>query len=315
MGEVIRALHRIRPGWRTLVRTKAPRQMLPDGIEFSTSEFESNVHERRTGVVMDEQATHAHLRTFLNRWDTVLADEIAFVREQRASLIVSDIPAIAGDVAHGIGIPCIAISNFTWDWIFEPYATAELVRLQEGYSRMSALLRLPFYQPSRLDIFPRMLDAPLIARKATGAKNPNASKIRVLLGSRAQVSSEALARATASAPDFTFVTPTESDRFSDLLASCDVVIAKLGFSMLAECIAAGKRLLYPPRENFREEILLQQHVHEHVVAEPIPLGDFYRGDWGAYLRAIWDKPPVFSSIRTDGAEFCAEYLAEWPFAS
>ena len=194
MGEVIRALQRIRPNWRTLVRTKAPRQMLPDGIEFSAGEFESNVHERKTGVVMDEQATHAHLRAFLSRWDTVLADEIDFVREQRADLIVSDIPAIAGDVAHRIGIPCIAISNFTWDWIFEPYAATEVVRLQDGYSRMSALLRLPFYQPSRLDVFPRVLDAPLIARKTTVAPTPRSGKMRVLLGSRAQVSSDALGR-------------------------------------------------------------------------------------------------------------------------
>ena len=66
--------------------------------------------------------------------------------------------------------------------------------------------------------------------------------------------------------------------------------------MLAECIAAGKRLLYPPRENFREETILQQHVHQHVVAEAIPLGDFYRGDWGPYLKTVCDKPAVFTAF-------------------
>src|SRR5205085_5652437 len=128
-------------------------------------------------------------------------------------------------------------------------------------------------------------------------------KIRVLLGSRAQISDEALAEASRNASEFEFVRLTESMSYVDTLASCDLVIAKLGFSMLAECIAAGKRLLYPPRENFREETILQEHVHQHLVAESIPLSHFYAGEWGDHLRMICDRPPVVSSIRTDGAEF------------
>ena len=307
-GEVIRALQRIRPDWRILARTKAPRHMLPDGVEVTAGDFESGVIEREAGVVMDEQATLEQLKILVARWDELKADEVRFARDQRADLIVSDIPPMAGDIAADLGIPCIAIANFTWDWIYEPYAKEFLEPLEQGYSKMQVLLRLPFYQSSRLNVFPKIVDAPLIARKAHVQAKPGN---RVLLGSRAQVSEAAMTAAAASAPEYEFVTPAPDEAFTEVLASCDLVIAKLGFSMLAECIANGKPLLYPPRENFREEIILQEHVNEHIPARPIPLEDFYAGNWGKYLRKLARQPLKSNSIRTDGAEFCADYVASY----
>ena len=307
-GEVIRALQQIRPGWRISARTQAPRHMLPDGVDVSAGEFESGVIEREAGVVMDEQATLERLKNLVARWDSLLAKEASLARDQRVDLIVADIPPMAGDIATAIGVPCIAIANFTWDWIYEPYAANYLERLEQSYARMSVLLRLPFYQSSRLNVFPTIVDAPLIARRShvqTRARN------RVLLGSRAQVSANAYARATASAPEYEFVTPGPGEHFTDVLASCDLAIAKLGFSMLAECIANRKPLLYPPRENFREEGILQQHVNEHIPALAIPLEDFYTGNWGEYLRKLASKPHIPSRIATDGARFCAEYVASY----
>jgi hypothetical protein len=284
--------------------------MLPEGIQHSESEFEPVVIEREAGVVIDAEATLAELRGFLGRQDEVLAREVAFVREQTAELIVADIPAIAGDIAHETGVPCVGISNFTWDWIFEPYAPDCLSRFEQGYSRMSVLLRLPFYQPARLDVFPRIVDVSLPARKF--ARKPrNGGPTRVLLGSRAHVSPAALERARTTAPEFEFVTLTNGASFTDALAACDMVVAKLGFSMVAECIAAQKPLLYPPRENFREESVLQQHVGRHLAALPIPLPAFYSGQWSAYLRALAAQPPVDTDIRTDGSDVCAAFIADY----
>jgi hypothetical protein len=307
-GEVIRALQRTHPDWRILARTQAPPHMLPDGVEVTAADFESGVVEREAGVVMDEQATLERLKEFVARWDDLKTGEARFAREQRPDLIVSDIPPMAGDIAADLGIPCIAIANFTWDWIYEPYAKEFLEPLEQGYSRMQVLLRLPFYQPSRLDVFPKIVDAPLIARKAHIQAKPGK---RVLLGSRAQVSAAAMTAAAARAPGYEFVTPAPGEPFTEMLASCDLVIAKLGFSMLAECIANKKPLLYPPRENFREEVILQEHVNEHIPALPIPLEDFYAGNWGEYLRKLSRQPSKSSDIPIDGAEFCAGYVASY----
>jgi hypothetical protein len=311
IGEVIRALRQLRPDWRVLVRTQAPRHMMPEHVEFSCAEIDSGVVERQAGVVMDEAATLLRLQEFLHRWDDLVAREVEFVKEQRVDLIVADIPPIAGDIAHTACLPCIGISNFTWDWIYEPYAPQHLDRLERGYAQMSALLRLPFFQPSRLDVFQRVVDAPLIARRKARKTVALATKKRVLLGSRAQVSAETLDRAAREAPEFELVTPGPGSTFTDEFAACDMVIAKLGFSMLAECIAAQKPILYPPREGFREEEILQEHVGEHVSAVAIPLQDFYAGNWGPFLRELGALPRIVSGLRTDGAEFCAQFLANW----
>jgi Glycosyl transferase family 1 len=309
MSEVIAALQRLRPNWHIVVRSQAPAQMMPEGVEFFNTEIDSGVVERLAGVVMDEDATVVQLRNFLGRWDDLVSFETSFVKEHGVGLIVADIPPIAGDIAHLAGIPCIGISNFTWDWIYEPYASQYLGKLERGYARMSALLRLPFFQPTRLDAFPSIVDTPLIARKSP--HRPAEARKRVLLGSRAEVSAEVLARAAREAPEFELVAPGSGSKFTEEFAACDMVIAKLGFSMLAECIAAGKPILYPPRQGFREEILLQEHVNHHVAAVAIPLEDFYGGNWGPHLRKLAALPTVASGIRCDGAEFCARFLAHY----
>ena len=310
IGEVMRALHSIRPDWRLLARTQAPRSMLPPFVEYQLTEIDSGVVEREAGVIVDEAATIHRLRSFIERWDAIAEAETTLVRDERVKLIVADAPPIAGDIGHASGVPCVAITNFTWDWIYEPYARAYLPPLEMAYARMETLLRLPFAQSSRLDGFRTIVDVPLIARKSTITPVP-ADKRRALLGSRAQVSADALALASASAPEYDFVVPSPEDNFTDVLASCDVVIAKLGFSMVSECIAARKPLLYPPRQGFREESLLARDVGRHIPALPIPLPDFYGGRWAPYLQELSAQPAVASPLATDGAEVCARFLASF----
>ena len=154
MSLVMRELRRMHPGWRILARTQAPCEMLPDGVECSSAEIDAGVVEREAGIVVDEEATVERLKGLLRRWDEIVAEETAFVRQNEVDLIVADVPPIAGDIAYAAGVSCVAISNFTWDWIYEPYARGHLARLEAAYSRMHVLLRLPFAQTDRLRRFP-----------------------------------------------------------------------------------------------------------------------------------------------------------------
>ena len=309
ISEVMRALARIRPEWRILVRTQAPRDMFPDFAEVTASDCESGIVEREAGIVVDEEATKARLDALLDNWKTIVAREAAFARVENVDLIVADIPPIAGDIARAVGVPCVGISNFTWDWIYEPYQPRSLARIEDAYAKFSVLLQLPFSQTERLEPFARVIEAPLIARKSAKVF-PLGDRKRVFLGSRAQVSPDTLERAAQDSPDFEFVTPQAGQNFTDILASCDLVLAKLGFSMVAESIAARKPILYPPRANFREELILQLELPRHLPALPIPINDFYSGIWRAHLQRLTVLPPVSSSLRTDGAEFCAEFICE-----
>jgi hypothetical protein len=309
MAEVMRALRSQQPEWRILARTQAPKFMVPDDVEHSSAEFESGVVESQVGLVIDEAATVEKLKCLLLRWDSVVDSEAAFVVQNGVDLVVADVPPIAGDIAHAAGVRCFAISNFTWDWIYEPYTREHLGRLESGYRHMDALLRLPFAQQERVDTFRRVIDAPLIARASgTGIQKPERSRKRVLLGSRAQVSDAALARAKLEGPEFEFIAPPVGPDFPEALASCDLVLAKLGFGIAADCIAGHKPILFPPRPNFREETILQAEVPQHVPAIRIPLDEFYAGAWAPYLRQLMATPPVISTLETTGASFCAEFI-------
>ena len=314
-GEVIRELAKLRPDWRLLVRTQAPRRMFPDGVEYSSAAIESGVVEREAGVVIDEEATRASLQQLIEVWDDVVQAETRFVLDQSVDLIVADIPPTAGDIAAAAHLPCVAITNFTWDWIFEPYAADLLPRLESSYQRIGTLLRLPFFQPIRMDWFGCVVDIPLIAR-VTDRTPLRQERKRVLFGSRAQVSDEALARAIEDSPEFEIVLPCPDERFTHQLGECHLVVAKLGFSMLAECIANRKPLLYPPRVGFREEGVLQAGLRDALPSLAIPREDFYAGRWGRYLRQLSALPWTANEMRTDGAAIAAGFLVEseakWP---
>ena len=134
----------------------------------------------------------------------------------------------------------------------------------------------------------------------------------MLLGSRARVSDEALARAAAEGPEFEFVVPPVSTGFAEALASCDLVVAKLGFSLLAECIAGAQAAaLSTARQLPRRNNPCRLRWRSTSLPCSIPLDDFYSGNWVPHLRNLKSMPPVISPLPTNGARFCAEFLAEY----
>src|SRR5204863_3415572 len=65
----------------------------------------------------------------------------------------------------------IALANFSWDWIYEPFVDAHperrplLTHLRAQYAQSTLLLRLPFHDG--LTAFPTVEEIPLIARRST----------------------------------------------------------------------------------------------------------------------------------------------------
>ena len=52
---------------------------------------------------------------------SLIASELAFLRQHRIALIASDIPPLAFEVAAQAKIPSVAITNFSWNWIYRAY--------------------------------------------------------------------------------------------------------------------------------------------------------------------------------------------------
>ena len=342
-AEVIRALRDVAPGVNVYVRTAAPAGMfagltagpvVPNAIDVPVIE--------QGPLAIDWNATLGAAADLLRLRRVVAAREVEAARELGPTLVVADVPFLAGDVAAALGVPCVAVSNFTWDWIYEPHRGrhpdgASVVRgTRSSYGQMAALLQLPFGHDT--DVFPQVIPVPLVARRATREPgdvirqlgiDPSDRRPRVLLGMRGGVGTETLARAAASAPDFLFLRldredapPAQAENvrpvrleagldFSDLLAVSDVAVSKLGYGMIADCVAAGTRLVWPPRKGFREDEVTRVEAAKYLRMKEMPAEAFGTGEWGPTLRAVMELPDPPETMPLDGAAACAAALAGW----
>lgn len=324
-AEVIRALRLEAPEVNVYVRTGAPAEMFA-GLTAGPvvrPEIDAPVVERDP-LTIDWPATLAGAADLLRRRRAIVAREVEAVREVDPALLVADVPFLAGEVAAALGVPCVAVSNFTWDWIYErhraahPDAAAVVRGARAAYAQMAALLQLPFGHDT--GVFPQVLPVPLVARKSTREPaetlrllgvDPADDRPRVLAGMRGGVSPVTLAAAAAGAPGFFFLPANRPGAvdFSDLLAVSDVVVSKLGYGMVADCIAAGTRLAWPRREGFREDEVTAAEAPRYLRMTEMSADDFRAGAWRATLERAMALPDPPESMALDGAAACARAIA------
>lgn len=264
--------------------------------------------------------------------------EVEALRAAEVRLIAADVPYLAGYAAERLGIPCVAISNFTWDWIYEPLLQdlpdgGELLELiRGGYRRMEALLRLPL--GGGAESFREVHDLGFLARRAGRSRagvqarlglGPEDHRPRLLTALRGGVAPGALSRAAASAPECLFlstaprsggdppnVLPTGEYpelSFDDLLQACDVVLSKPGWGILNDCVSQGKALLWTPRHGFREDAVSTAAAPRYLRIGSLSRREYEQGEWGPALRALLSQPPPPETARCDGAARAATLLS------
>ena len=171
--EVINALAAQRPDVRVIVRSAVSpellRRTLRHPVDLRPGACDTGVVQA-TSVAHDPAATAAQALAFHATLDARAEAEAAALRDDDVSVIVGDIPPLAFDVAAQLGVPSVAIANFTWDWIYEDYPALVgagwlLPRLRAAYARATLALKPPL--SSGFEVFPAVRDIPLIARRPT----------------------------------------------------------------------------------------------------------------------------------------------------
>ncbi|HET6882932.1 MAG TPA: hypothetical protein VFI31_22375 [Pirellulales bacterium] len=341
-SEILRALVARQPDWTIHVRSNVPPHLLA-GIERVVyhplaESLDPGVVEQRDSLGLDVPATLGEIERYYGRRKELVAAETSWLARRRISLIAADFPPLAGEVATAAGIACLGIGNFTWDWIYEPLIDARrrglLDWLREGYRQMSGWLKLPFSHAENQVLFPWVRDVPLVARRPRQEPTEvlrrlgiarNDRRPRIVLGMRGRIPIEARAAAANENPEWLFlhfesahasvrgnevaVTLSPDLLFTDVLNICDVVVSKFGYGMLSECIATKKRLLAPPRRQFREDEIFDYQIGNHLRYLPISHADFTGGRWRYGIERLLSQPPVEPGLATNGAEMCAEAIA------
>ncbi len=260
----------------------------------------------------------------------------AAVGASGAACVLCDIAPFGLDVSRAAGLPAVLIENFTWDWIYEPLADGEprfaywTERLRGKLVQADLHLQLePVCHPAAgaVGVSP-VARSPLQSRARTCERlgiRPDDTLVLVSLGGvEHRLASLAAVREYR---DATFVIPGASgdERWEgnlrllphhspiyhpDLVAAADLVVGKLGYSTVAEAVAAGSRMLYVPRPGFRESEVLAGFVGERIPAAPIALPDLESGAWVERLPDLLSRPRPAAAAST-GAAAAADRIAEW----
>jgi len=326
--EVVKELLRLRPDLRVHFRTTANPaifQELPaSNVPLARVELDPGAIEKDLFTI-DHEATVKAVRAAMGRREQVVASEVAFLKQQKIQLILCDIPFIAGDIGVAASVPIIGITNFTWDWIYEPFfgSHGDLLReIQNSYRKISTLLKIPF--GGRTDWFRQVIDIPLIA-SAPRASSLDRHSRRVLISLRGGITAESLIRAATSAPDYEFLSTTNvpsnppknllhfpitrSLTFSDLLAASSVVLSKLGYGIVADCLAARKPILWPRRSGFREDEVTLAEASPYLPMLEIPHEELFAGNWKPYLDQLLEMKMPEANLPTNGAPLAARIIS------
>jgi hypothetical protein len=291
-----------------------------------------------SSITHDDPATVAAALEFYATFDQRVQAEVSALSDLDVQVIVGDIPPLAFATAAAMGVPSVAIGNFTWDWIYETHpgflpdgaTTIDLIR--DCYRRVDLALELPF--PGGFDIFNRVESLPLVTRVAT--QPAAATRAHFGLPARSHVALLSFGgyglpaldlaaidcrddwtivttdRVTADAialPHVRVIAEREflgsAYRYEDLVNAVDVVMTKPGYGIIAECISTRTALVYTSRGEFREYDVLVSALPGLLRSQFISHDDLFAGRWRDSLAAVLAQPDPATRIATNGADVAA----------
>jgi len=315
------------PGWFF-------EDVLPAG-SFTLYEERSDIGlVQRSPLEEDLPATLAALLQFFPFQPELLSRLAACLVNSHCLAVLCDIAPLGIAAAQAAGIPSILIENFTWDWIYEGYLSA-----QPAFAQIIPGLAQVFHQADHhIQTQPLCQPSPAadlithpVSRKP---KNP-ASEVRNRLGITGDnpavlitmggipekyAALEQLRRLSS----VWFILPGSSNEHQiqdnlvllphrsafyhpDLVNASQAVIGKLGYSTISEVYHAGLAFGYIPRDQFRESPLLSAYVEQNFNAICISDQDFYSGKWLTQLDEILSAPRMVRAV-PNGADQISEFI-------
>lgn len=325
---VIEAWREVRPDLEPHLFTAVPEWFFEDALAapFGYHRHRTDVGlVQRSAVEEDPRATAAaldELRPF-ERAARPLAEEL---RRLGCRLVVCDISPLGIAAARLAGIPAVLVENFTWDWIYRPYFADE-PRLETIAGEMAALFAdvdLHVQAEPVCHARPTAHRVPPVHRRTRGSPAETRSRLHIEsdrplvlltmggLSWRYDFLDRLAGRKEA------FVVFAGVDRLErrgnllllpdrspiylpDLIAAADAIVGKLGYSTVAEALAAGTRYLFVPRPRFPESPVLERFVLDRLPSAAVSLAGFIDGAWTDHLDELLARPRP-APLKQNGAD-------------
>ena len=260
----------------------------------------------------------------------------------QCSLILCDIAPLGIAVAKECGLPSALIENFTWDWIYQPYFTIE-PRLQyyskylDNWFRQATfhIQTEPVCRPGKanLNVGPVFRKNHLEPAKIRKFFPANKKKIVLITMGGVPLDLPFLKSLPHYSNVFLIIAGTDKTRqlsknvllfgrksgisHADLVACCDALICKVGYSTLAEAYQAGVPVGYISRKRFPEAEILVDFIERKMTGTAIGEEEFLSGKWLKKLPELLTMKQG-PAIKENGADQIADFLlarlAEQPFS-
>lgn len=320
------------------VRSATPRKFFTAATSYHQQRYDIGMIQR-DALHFDVPASLQWMADFLKEQPALIQQELAFIREKKIDLIVSDMPPIAFEIAEQAQIPSVAITHFTWDWVYEHYIEdypnyAYLVdSLRESYLKASLALQMQVPIPHPFSMFNTVEPLPLVYNRATKSREvvreefavPDGMPMVILsMGGHEWGSSDI--RALKSRKDAVFLLmpsaweqvsdkpeqfrliPTNYPDYHNLIAASDLLVGKAGGSTVAEVLGHQTPMIYTTQASWRESELLAASLESYGVAWHLPMPDFMQGAWIELLETALKPSLSWPALARDGAEKAAERL-------
>jgi hypothetical protein len=301
--------------------------------EWRRTPLETDVGLVQTSPLAEDlEATVARLETFWRRLPKTAQDLARQLRLARPRLVVSDISPLGPAVARHLGVPVALVENFTWDWIYEGYEDLA-PRLAEFGTRYAALVAdvdehiqcEPVCRPLARAVAVAPVARPHRRGRAATRRDlgiePGDERPLICFTMGGFGWSEAAPRGR---DDWLFVTLGGGSSFErrgnlvrlpdrspvyppDLVAAADAVVAKLGYSTVAECFWSGASLAWLGRERFPESPVLASFVQSRLTSRELPYEALSSGAWVDHVARLLAEPRR-ANHGVNGAETVATRL-------
>ncbi len=311
---VLTALRARMPEVRLTLLTALPRAFLHDRIpgEFDLIDWRGDFGmQMRSALEVDLARSAAEYADFHSAWALRVVETARLLEKLAPDLLLANIPYLPLAAAARIGLPSIALCSLNWAVIYRHYfaqcpeAPAILAAMEAAYN--SAQI---FLCPAPSMAMPELRNVQRIGPLARVGRT-----VRAELCARLNVSESQ--RLVLIAPggielrlplegwpedaEITWIVPAawgvqRNDmhsfeslglRFTDVLASVDALLGKLGYGTVSECACNATPMLYMPRPDWPEEACLADWLHAHGRCAPVAYEQVLRGEFREVLESLW----------------------------
>lgn len=325
------------PNVRISIFTETPLTFFEESLSepFKYTKTQSDVGMIQLNpIAMDIPGTLKRLNRFLSALPEESDRIAALLVEEAVDFVVADISPLGILSAEKAGIPSLLLENFTWDWIYEPFA-----REYPGFTKVSRFLTDVYrraeyhgqYAPACAPdascdfILPpvsrRARSGRAIIRQMLGVK-PNQKLVLISLGGviatynlpeRIEtVHQDAVFVFTGNFPDIRrhaniIELPHQSAYYQpDLVNAADMLIGKAGYSTYAEIYNFQKPFSYLLRSDFRESAILGEALERLPGAFEIDALSFDHYQFDPWIEKMTSAPT--HPISTNGCDIAADNI-------